>query len=417
MREKLFSYINTTRLRLLFYIVMVAYLVFTLHVSSASTLHADGVSTGLSSETLFRQQLHTQIQTELQKLRVPGAVVFVQSAQTGTWTATFGTSDLNTHAPISPDMHFRIGSITKTLVGTIILQLVAEGKLSLDDPISKYQPQVPDGAHITIREILDMTSGLYNYSEDDTFGKVLDGEIRGDHPNKVWTPQELLAISFQHPPDFPPGQGYHYSNTNYILLGQLIKQLTGHSPRDEIQRRIFTPLGMTHSFIPKPASAALPAPYPQGYTYETLIQRGQPVAPEVAPLNSTAVNPSWAGTAGDAISTLADLKIWTKALVNGTLISPKLQQQRLQFIAVGPGITARISYGLAIANFGGFIGHNGAIPGYQSFAASMPAKNDTIIILTNMTPAADGTGPADELVNIIIKQLTGTPILGTSTTR
>src|SRR5947209_1756674 len=136
-------------------------------------ISACGSSTGTqaAAPNTLGQRLQPLVEAQMKAMRVPGAVIFVQGAGSQSWAASLGTSNLATHAPMSPDMHFRIGSITKTFVGTVILQLVDEGKLKLDDPISKYQAEVPNGNNITVREVLDMSSGLYNYREDEGFGK------------------------------------------------------------------------------------------------------------------------------------------------------------------------------------------------------------------------------------------------------
>ena len=123
---------------------------------------------------------------------------------------------------MSVDDHFRIGSNTKTMTSTVILQLVQEGKLALDDPIGKYIPGVPNGDQITIAQLSEMRSGLYSYTFDPRFNETLDKQ-----PQKVWTPQELMDIAFTHPPNAEPGTTFEYSNTNIILLGMVIEQLTG----------------------------------------------------------------------------------------------------------------------------------------------------------------------------------------------
>jgi D-alanyl-D-alanine carboxypeptidase len=225
--------------------------------------------------------------------------------------------------------------------------------------------------------------------------------LKGENPNRVWTPDELLSIAFKHAPYFAPGKSFHYSNTNFILLGRIIQQLTGYSPQHEIQQRIFNPLGMSHSLIPNPNSPAIPMPYSQGYTFQTPVQPGQ----TTDPTNATFINPSWAGTAGDAISTLGDLKIWVKALANGALISPALQKERLTFVSFDVTKPPTIKYGLAIFDNSGFIGHNGGLPGFQSFAAYNPAQQATVIVLTNVDPAVNGPGAADKLARIIIRNL------------
>ena len=129
---------------------------------------------------------------------------------------------LGATTPPRADTHFRIASNTKTMTAAVIVQLAQEGKLSLDDPVSKYVPGVPNGDNITIAELLEMRSGLYNYTDAPELSASLDRD-----PTKVWTPDELLAIAFAHPPNFPPGTAYEYNNTNYALLGLIAEKVDG----------------------------------------------------------------------------------------------------------------------------------------------------------------------------------------------
>lgn len=359
------------------------------------------------TEPAFVAKLRPVLLAEMQRMHVPGAIIYINDPAQGFWTATLGTSNLATGAPMQVNSFMRIGSITKTLTATVILQLVDEGKLRLEDPVGKYQPEVPNGGNITIRELLNMSSGLFNYTEDKGLNQTFDND-----PGKVFSPDELIAIGFQHPPYFAPGKGYHYSNTNYVLLGMIIEQLTGMKVEDVFQQRIFQPLGMNSSSLPKRASAVIPDPHPQGYMFGTNVQglEAPPLTPEQAarvdaaagtPNNVTTMNPSWAWTAGSAISTLGDLQIWAQALATGKLLSAATQQERLSWITVAPGL----KYGLGIAEFNGFIGHNGQIPGYQSFMAYQPQKGATIIVLTNLFASPSGTEPADLLARVIMKEV------------
>jgi D-alanyl-D-alanine carboxypeptidase len=146
-----------------------------------------------TSVPAYASTLQPQIEEKMSQLRIPGAIIYIDVPGEGTWTTALGTGDLATGAPISLDDHFRIGSNTKTFTGTVVLQLVDEGKLGLDDPVSDYQPEVPNGENITIRQLLNMSSGLFNYSEDEEFNETLDAQ-----PDKVWEPRELVEIGFQH---------------------------------------------------------------------------------------------------------------------------------------------------------------------------------------------------------------------------
>lgn len=257
-----------------------------------------------------------------------------------------------------------------------------------------------------------MTSGLFNYAEDEAFNQTLDTE-----PQKVWEPKELVAIGFQHQPDFAPGDGFHYSNTNTVLLGMIVEQITGQPLEKEFQERIFAPLGMTESSLPERSSAAIPNPHPQGYMYQTNVQdlNTSVLTNEQAtqanqeagkPRNVTNQNPSWGWAAGAGISTLNDLIIWAKADATGTLLSPETQTERLSWVSPPP--SAGANYGLAIADFGGWIGHDGQLPGFNSFVGYHPEKEATIVVATNLYSAPDGSQPANEITKLIIQEISST---------
>jgi D-alanyl-D-alanine carboxypeptidase len=325
---------------------------------------------------------------------------------------------------VTLDDHFRIGSNTKTMTGTVLLQLAQEGRIGLDDPVSKYRPEVPDGDDITIAQLLDMRSGLYNYSEDEQFNAQLDSD-----PLRVWKPDELLAIAFAHPAYFAPGAGFHYSNTNLILAGLIVEQLTGHSLQDEFQQRIFGPLGLRDTLLPGPTDAGLPAPHPQGYMFGTNVSTlDDPAlpAPEqsaaasgaLLPKDVTVSNPSWAWAAGGAISTAADLTRYATALVGGGLLDPKMQKTRLDSIQpIQTPAPFEVGYGLALVRFGPLYGHDGQIPGYNSFMAHDPVRKNTVIVLTSLFAGADGKQPANQMAMAIIQALYGLPAPSVSPSR
>jgi D-alanyl-D-alanine carboxypeptidase len=390
--------------------------------SESTTSEETTTSQATSSEATTAQDtnlpayagtLQPQIEEQMTNLRVPGSLVYVDVPGEGTWSQAFGTGNIEGDTPITPNDHFRIGSNTKTFTGTVILQLVDEGKLGLDDPVSEYQPQVPNGENITIRQLLNMTSGLFSYTEDEDFNNTLDTD-----PQKVWEPEELVQIGFSYPPDFSPGEGFQYSNTNTVLLGMIIEQLTGQPLEQEFQDRIFVPLGMGNSLFPERSSAAIPDPHPRGYMYQTnvetlntseLQEEEAEQADESAgePNDVTDENPSWGWAAGAAISTLNDMIIWAKADATGALLSSEAQKERLTWVSPPPSPGAQ--YGLAIAEFpGGFIGHDGQLPGFNSFVAHNPETGVTIVVFTNVYSAPDGSQPANEITKAIVQELSGT---------
>lgn len=360
----------------------------------------------------FAETLTPDLIALMQRMRVPGAIVSIRTPESGTWTTTLGTGDLAGGSPIRSTDHMRVGSITKTFTGTIILQLVEAGRLSLDDPVSAYRPDVPDGQHITIRQLLQMTSGLYNYSEDPAFNLALD-----EHPQAPWTPDELLAIAFAHPSYFPPGGGFHYSNTNTILLGLIAEELTGQPLAELFRQRIFRPLGMSESSLATDSRF----PHPHAHGYEFISNVDSLTAPvlegkEAAwadwsagnPKDVTNSDPSWAWAAGAAVSTVDDLLRWAPALATGALLSPEVQRERLTFVPASdqPGAP---TYGLAIADFGGFLGHDGQLPGYNSFVGYNPRTRATVVVLVNLNQSPDGKAPADELTKLIFSKVFPAP--------
>jgi len=329
-------------------------------------------------------------------LRIPGAIVYVNDPGQGSWSTALGMGNLATREPMQVTNYMRVGSIAKTFTATIILQLVDQHKLRLDDPVSKYQPHVPNGAHITIRELLILSSGLFTYDSDEGYEQAALA-----NPYKAWQPAELLAIAFTHPQVFAPGKGYLYDNTNYILLGLIMQQLTHLPAAQAWQHYIFGPLGMHQTSLPPPTSSSIPDPHTQGYMYGLDFTGTGPL------LNVTDWNPSWGWTAGGAISTLHDLQIWAKALATGQLLSAATQQQRLSswnntglFWLGKP-----FRYGLGVIDFAGFLGHSGDLFGFNSWMAYQPQTGATIIVLSNLIAAAGPTPPAEKLAGVIQQEL------------
>ncbi|MGY0237056.1 serine hydrolase domain-containing protein [Longispora urticae] len=360
----------------------------------------------------YAATLRPALQTILDEMRVPGAVVMITSRDRGDWTETFGKRALTGDLRVTAQDHFRIGSNTKTLTGTVILQLVQEGKLALVDPVSKYRPDVPNGDNITVTQLLDMRSGLYNYSEDEQFNVQLD-----TNPGRVWKQEELLAIAFGKQPYFAPGAGFHYSNTNTILLGLIIEKLTGRPLQDEFRTRIFEPVGMPETRMPVIDDVAIPAPHPQGYLFgtnvSTLTDAALPAAEQAAakagtllPTDHTSDNPSWTWAAGGAISTAGDLTRYVKALVGGGLLNAATQKIRIDSVQPSdPANPGGAGYGLGIAKFGPLYGHDGQLPGFNSFMAGDPVRDVTVVVLTSLTAGPDGRQPANILAMAIIRAL------------
>ena len=366
----------------------------------------------LSEDPAYAAAVQPELDRLMRDLAVTGAVVLVRSPEHGDWATTMGTRTWHGTEPVTLADHVRVGSNTKTWTATVILQLVDEGRIALDDPVSMYRPDVPNGENITIAQLLDMRSGLANYTENLELNEQMDS-----NPGRVWDPEELLAMGLAEPPAFPPGEGFLYSNTNYVLLGVIIEQLTGVPVEQVFQDRIFDPLGLSGTSFPARTDASVPQPHPQMYTFGTNVEtidslvlppdvQAAAVAGTLEPMDVTDANPSWGWTAGAGISTAPDLADYVEDLVDGCLLSPQLQQQRIESIQPrDPDDPASPGYGLGLARFGPVYGHSGELPGTNSFMGHDPVRDITVVTWASTAPAPNGEGPAVELAKVVIAEL------------
>jgi D-alanyl-D-alanine carboxypeptidase len=334
------------------------------------------------------QRLDTTVNQAMAAVNVPGAMIGVWGPD-GSYVRAFGVADKATGAPMKTDFYHRIGSQTKTFTATGVLQLADQGKLGLDDPIAKYIGGVPEGDKITLRQLLRMQSGLFNYSESPAFQQAMFAD-----PRTPFSPQELLGFAFAEPNVFPPGEGFLYCNTNYVLLGLVVEKVGGQPLHEYVRDHILTPLGMSHTSFP--TTNAFPEPHAQGYTVQTADGKET---------TATDWDPSWGWAAGAMISTLDDMHIWAPALATGKLLSPEMQAERLQTVGA-PGLPPQDGYGLGIFNLGGWIGHNGSLPGYQTVSVYLPQTQTTMVILINTDIEHQGGEPSTSLATAITKELT-----------
>lgn len=381
----------------------------------ASTTTASSPAAASARLPLDKAKLQKTFEGLAKQLLVPGAVVLLRTPE-GNLTFTYGVRSAGGAAPVSLEDHVRIGSITKTWTGAVILQLVQEGRMKLSDPVSKYRQDVPNGDNITIEQMLTMRSGLYNYSESYELNLALDTT-----PQRVWTPEELVAIALPLPVYFAPGEGFHYSNTNTVLLGLIAQKLEGKPLVEVIQDRILRPLGLTQSSFPPSDSSELPAPHPRGYMYmdnvltiassklpADLIARAQ--AGTLMPKDCTNSNPSWAWAAGQGISTAGDLATWAEAITGGKVLNPEMQKVWLDSPRpVDPNDAGGALYGLALVKFGNLYGHTGELPGFNTFMGSDPVNKVTLVVWTNLAPSADGRDPAAAISRALLGELYAPP--------
>ena len=354
-----------------------------LPTASAQQVKPEHGATPLSYET--QKALQEAVTQELKgfggKESVPGAVVGVWQPGKAPFVRAIGMADLSPRRPMQLDDKFRVGSNTKTFVVTVILQLVDEGKMSLDDPLSKFDvgTTVPNAEHITVREICQMQSGLFEvYNSKELNAMNITPQTR-------FNPRQLVAIAAKYPPLFPPGKGWKYSNTNYILLGFIIEAVTHHTVAEEIRTRLIVPLHLEHTSFPMD-DPAMPAPYAHGYALNS--NRDWEDSTVVLP-------PSLSWAAGAMISNMADMKTWVKDYVSGSTNKPATQRQRLHCV---PTTTAGLNFGLGIGCTGGWFGYTGGINGYNTAAYYLPDKDATIIAFVTAQIEKPDPGVANAIV-------------------
>ena len=293
----------------------------------------------------------------------------------GTWKSAYGIADPAKGTPMTVNMHTRIGSVTKTFTGTAIMQLAEAGKLSLDDKIAQYVPGIPNGDRITLRQLANMTSGLASYTQSSKFTDKFFSK-----PQTIWTPKELVAIGVAESPLYEPGASFNYSNTNTLLLGMVIEQVTKKPVGQVLTEQILEPLNLDHTSWPGDATD-IPTPYAQGFTLQ-----GNFAKPD-APSNATHWNPSWGWTAGELISNLDDLLVYARALGTGHgLLRPVAQTERLTFPAAG-------GYGIGMGCADGWVGHTGELPGYNTTVFYHTGADIAVVAQTNSDIAS---GNCDE---------------------
>jgi D-alanyl-D-alanine carboxypeptidase len=300
---------------------------------------------------------------------VPGVTVTVRRGH-GRWAATAGAGDLETGKPRSARDHYRIASITKTFVATVVLQLEAEGRLSLDDTVDKWLPGLVrgnghDGSRITIRQLLNHTSGIFDYLKDPGFQQTYmtpDGFMK--HRFDEAAPEELLAIAMKNRPYFEPGASFAYSNTNYVLAARVIEKATGNEYGDEIDRRIIAPLHLASTSVP---TTRVTLPRPSSRAYSKLARTDTGPTYDV-----TELNPRLAYGSGQMVSSSADLTRFYSALLRGKLLPPE-QLKKMKTTVPSSRETSRYGLGLVDRKLSCGVhvwGHDGGIHGSNSDAVT-----------------------------------------------
>ncbi len=320
---------------------------------------------------------------------VPGVVAQARE-RNGAWSGTAGVGNLRTGRERLPQDRYRVGSITKTFTATVLLQLEAEGRLDLDDTVESVLPGVVrgsghDGRRITLRQLLNHTSGIYDYTRDKDFGEKVFGDGFLRHRYDTWTPRQLVAFAMRHQPDFSPGTDWKYSNTNYILAGMAVEKVTGRSYAAEIGRRILRPLRLRATSLPG-TDARVPGPASRAYAKLS-------ADPAAKIHDVTALNPSIAGAAGEMISDSDDLQRFYRALLKGGLLPPLQLKEMTTTVATDPQ-RPDARYGLGLMQLklscGKDVwGHGGGIHGSVSEAVTTRDASHSLAMNFNGDWAGD----------------------------
>jgi len=345
------------------------------------------------------------IQTALDQVvaaGAPGAVALVRIGDR-TYRFSSGYGNLAPLTPIRVGDRSRIGGVTKSFTATVVLQLVGQRVLRLNDTVEQWLPGVfPNGAGITIRQLLNHTSGIYDYAQDDrVFAPYLEGDL-----TLIFDPREGVRIAAEHGPLFAPGTGWAYSNTNYLLLAMIVEAATGNSIGTELRQRIFRPLGLDHTSYP--TTSRIPGSYTHGYW--------RLFGPE--PTDFTALSPTLLGASGAILSNADDLVRFYRGLLRGRLLKPDLLKamQTIDPVATDPpgSIDSGIpggGWGLGLLRetfpCGDAWGHDSEIPGYTDAVWNSRDGSRQVVVAVNIDGLPHDHPITQAMRNVLLKAYCG----------
>lgn len=316
------------------------------------------------TDALDRQALQRSLDA-LHEAGMYGAYAAVRDGDDH-WRGATGVADVDTGRPMRPDMPHRVGSITKTFTTVALLQLVEQGRVDLDSPIGEYLPELVPGERgqaVTVRMLLNHTSGIGDYLPG-AFPSLNEGSVDSlaEERFRTLTPKELIGFGLQAPPTGEPGEQHAYSNTNFVILGELLEKVTGTPAEKYITREVIRPAGLRHTYFPR--SPFLPKPHAK--MYESFYGLFDP------PRDFSTYNMSWGGTAGAVVSTMDDLTRFYRALLGGDLLSAEQLAEMQRTVPTPEG--GAYGLGLYPVNLpcGQAWGHDGAVWGAGTLAFSSP---------------------------------------------
>jgi D-alanyl-D-alanine carboxypeptidase len=346
-------------------IICVAVVILIMCACSGGSATDPHSQTGTSKTQGVDPRLASQLQEILDKNRelfaAGGASAAIVIPDEGLWAGASGIADPSTGDPVTPKTVFALGSVTKTFVAALVLKLSEEGLLRLDDPLARWLPHFPEASRITVRELLNHTSGVFDVSEDSAFF-----EAQFAHPRQPWNPQRIL--SYVRRPLFRPGADWSYSNTNYILLGLIVEKATGSTVAEELRRRVLSPAHAEAVYVQ--GEESVPTPVMRSQFDVDSDGDAEDLSDGTTTIPNTALATA-AWTAGGLAATPEAVARFGDALFNGPLLNPASLRQMVDFTAeLGKGRGGGLGYGLGISRYEipghNVLGHGGSIPGFRS---------------------------------------------------
>jgi D-alanyl-D-alanine carboxypeptidase len=362
-------------------------------------LLASGLSVPAQTSTPLREKLQAKLVELHRNGKFPGATLGVALADGRSIGLAAGFSDREAKTPMKPSDLMLQGSVGKTYAAALALQLVAEGKIRLDERVEKYLgkekwfARLPNAGEITVRMLMNHTSGLVRYEFKEEFAKDLTANA-----DKVWRPEELVSYILDTKAPFAAGQGWDYSDTNYIVLGMVIERVTGKRYYDLVRKRVLGPLKLKKTV---PSDSRVIHGLAQGYAGE-----GNPFGGTDAMIHDGkfVINPQFEWTGGGMASTAEDLAVWAKALYEGRAFPAKLMPQVLTGVTA-PMLGKEARYGLGViirpTPLGTAYGHSGFFPGYITEMVYFPDHKIALALQVNSSvPRAVGRPPVGFLVEL-----------------
>ena len=332
----------------------------------------------------LRKNVDEIAQKVLQTTGVPSASVAIVQDGKIAYVQAYGNARLDPNAPATPTMRYSIGSISKQFTAAAILMLAEEGKLSLDDPVSKYVPGLTRGNEITIRQLLSHTSGYQDYAPQDYIPPFQLQPISAEGIMDRWAKIPL---------DFEPGTKWQYSNTNYVIAGAIVEKVSGQTLLQFLSERVFTPLGMKS--VVNTDTGALPATDPIGYIRYAL----GPLRP------APDAGHGWMFAAGELAMTAEDLAKWDISVIDRSVLKPASYREMETEVVLKDGVGTQYGLGVFVRDAGGHrvLSHGGEVSGFVANNIVMPDDKIAVVVLTNQDASQAASGISNQVRDLLIK--------------